>query len=255
MSYEPPADPWEPIEKQDGSGSYVSVYLSSDLARLPIRDVTRLGDNKSDPNLETMTYGLFSTCEPIMRGSIRARGIGEILFLTTVEDLGRCLVGRYELGWFVAFGDNDVALAATSMRFVEPIPVTRITGRAGTEISKKIRNFQIIGDDVAADLRGLIDGSRDRSVDYLEEIARLERMSMSRTGYSYPSRDKKESFSWAEAGAYLAALPEGHHAPNTSPSGKWVCTTCQTEIINAARLKICNVCKNRGTLEPVEVEQ
>lgn len=255
MTYEPPADPWEPIEKKDGSGSYVSVYLSSDLARLPIRDVTRLGDNKSDPNLETMTYGLFSTCEPIMRGSIKARGISEILFLTTIEDLGRCLVGRYELGWFVEFGDNDVALAATSMRFVEPIPVTRIVGKAGIQINKRLRNFQIVRDDGATDLRRLIDGSRDRSADYIEEIARLERMSMSRTGYSYPSWDKRESFSWVEAGAYLAELPEGHDAPNTSPSGKWICTVCQTEIINAARLKICNVCKSRGTLEPVEVEQ
>jgi hypothetical protein len=254
VTYEPPADPWQPIEKLDGSGSYVSVYLSSDLARLPIRDVTRLGDNKSDPNLETMTYGLFSTCEPIMRGSIKARGISEILFLTTVGELGRCLVGHYQLGWFVEFGDNDVALAATSMRFVEPIPLARIEGRAGAEINKKIRNFQIVGDEVAADLRGWIDGSRDRSADYLEEIARLERMSLSRTGYSYPSWDRKDAFSWADAGAYLAELPEGHNAPNTSPSGKWICTACQTEIINVARLKICNICKSRGALEPIEVE-
>jgi hypothetical protein len=129
--YAPPEHPWTPIDNRPGAGAYLSVYLSSPLARLPVRDVTRLNDNKSDPNLETGTYGLFSTCEPIMRGSIKARGIGEIFFLTTIEDVGRCLVGHYELGWLVEFEKKDVALAATSMRFIDPIPVDRISGKAG----------------------------------------------------------------------------------------------------------------------------
>src|SRR5687768_5215057 len=105
--FRPPAPPWVPITPRLGSGSYVSVYLSSDIARVPVRDVTRLSDNKSDPNLETATYGLFSTCEPIMRESIKSRGISEIFFITTVEDLGRCLTGWYELGWMVDVGDSD----------------------------------------------------------------------------------------------------------------------------------------------------
>ena len=76
------------------AGAYVSVYLSSEVGRVPVRDVLRLGDNKSDPNLETQTYGLFSTCEPTMRKSIAARGITEIFFVTSVEPIGRALVGQ-----------------------------------------------------------------------------------------------------------------------------------------------------------------
>src|SRR4051812_15572618 len=146
VSYRPPAPPWVPVNKRAESGSYVSVYLSSDLARLPVRDLTRLNDNKSDPNVETGTYGLFSTCEPIMRDSIVSRGISEIFFVTTVEGLGRCLVGRYELGWMVEVGDDDIALAASDMRFISPFPVDRIAGAAGVEMNKRLRNFRIVTD-------------------------------------------------------------------------------------------------------------
>jgi hypothetical protein len=248
--YEPPAAPWVPIERRAGSGSYVSVYLSSDIARLPVRDVTRLADNKSDPNLETGTYGLFSTCEPIMRDSIRSRGISEIFFLTTVEDLGRCLVGRYELGWMVEVGDSDIALAASSMRFISPHPVARLEGAARAALDKPLRNFQIVSEEVALQLGRVIDGSRDRTGDYLAEIGRLERLSKHGTGFRYPSWDRVDPFSWEDAGEYLSGLLGADVAGNTSESGIWVCSACGAEIRNVARLKICNVCKKPGTLEP-----
>jgi hypothetical protein len=249
-SYRPPASPWIPIVKKPGSGSYVSVYLSSDIARLPVRDITRLKDNKSDPNLETGTYGLFSTCEPIMRDSIISRGISEIFFLTTVDGLGRCLVGRYGLGWMVDVGDKDIALAASTVRFINPHPVGRLQGAARTALDKKLRNFQIVPDEVARDLRTLVDSSRDRTADYLEEIDRLERLSQHGTGYRYPSWDRRDSFTWSDAEVYLADLPGADTAANTSASGLWICSACGAQIENVARLKICNVCKKRGTLEP-----
>ena len=246
----PPAPPWKPVVRRPGTGSYVSVFLSSDIARLPVRDITRLNDNKSDPNLETGTYGLFSTCEPIMRDSIRARGISEIFFVTTFEDLGRCLVGRYELGWMVELGDKDVALAASNMRFVTPLPVSRLTGRAGAQLDKKLRNFEIILDEVASDLRQLLNAERDRTADYLEEIARLERRSLRGTGFKYPSWDRVDSFSWDDAAMYLGDLPETESPLNTSETELWVCTACGAQIRNKARLKLCSVCKALGTLEP-----
>jgi hypothetical protein len=228
----------------------LSVYLSSSAGRVPVRDVLKLGDNKSDPNLETLTYGLFSTCEPTMRRSIAARGIAEIFFVTTVDPIGRALVGRYELGWLAEVEEKDFAYAARSARFIDPIPVAQMVGRLGRELQKPLRNYKIVDPRIAESLRELVDASTDRTADYLFEIDRLERLSLSRTGFRYPSWDRVDRFSWASAGPYLATTSPTVAAPNTSPSGTWVCSACRTRIRNEARLKVCNVCGARGTLEP-----
>ena len=57
------------------------MYLPDDLSRLPVRHITRPHDNKSDPNIETGTYGLFSTCEHQMRSGIVNRGAQYIVFM------------------------------------------------------------------------------------------------------------------------------------------------------------------------------
>jgi hypothetical protein len=246
----PPAEPWARLSTTPAAGAYLSVYLSSPYARLPVRDVTRLGDNKSDPNLETLTYGLFSTCEPIMRASIASHGIGKIFFLTNIEGAGRALVGLYELGWLVEVDDGDVALAATSARFIEPIPVARIAGQAGKAVQTRMRAFMRVDAPVAAELSALVESAPDRTADYLAEIDRLERMSRARTGFRYPSWDRKDPFSWADAEPYLSNLSSKTAAPNTSPSGAWICSHCQARIVNRAKLKVCNVCGRRGTLQP-----
>lgn len=251
--YAPPADPWVPVT--DGGPApeaYVSVYLSSPLARLPVRDVTRLEDNKSDPNLETSTYGLFSTCEPIMRTSIANRGIREIFFVTTIEGRGRALVGYYALGWSAIVDEGDVAFAASQSRFVDPIMVASLRGRAGKALQPRLRNFKIVDAPTATALRHAVDEHPDRTDDYLAEITRLERMSLSRTGFRYPSWDRKEPFSWDAAAPYLSDLNVAEDAPNSSPTGAWICAACKSRIVNRARLKVCNVCNARGTLIPEE---
>jgi len=235
------------------AGAYVSVYLSSDVARVPVRDVLRVGDNKSDPNLETQTYGLFSTCEPTMRKSIAARGITEIFFVTSVEPLGRTLVGRYELGWFVEVNQGDFAFAATFARFIDPIPVSQIPGKAGAEMQKPLRNYRIIEPPIADALRTLVDGTPDRTSHYVFEIDRLERMSLSRTGFRYPTWDGTDAFGWATAGPYLQGASDTPVImPNSSPTGIWVCSHCGIQIRNEARLKVCSGCRERGTLQPVK---
>jgi hypothetical protein len=249
-SFRPPASPWTPIAAKPDAGSYVSVYLSSDVARLPVRDIMRLADNKSDPNLETGTYGLWSTCEATMRKSIVNRGIEEIFFITTVEGIGRALVGRYALGWVAQLGPNDAAFAAKAMRFVRPIPVSVIPGNAGKEMQATLRNYKIVREDIAAPLRSMVDAEADRTQDYLLEIDRLERMSFSRTGFRYPSWDRVDAFSWLGAGPYLAPSADAATIATMSPSGRWRCRACGAEIRNEARLKICNVCGERNTLIP-----
>jgi hypothetical protein len=215
-----------------------------------VRDVTRVGDNKSDPNLETLTFGLFSTCEPRMRASIAKRGIGEIFFLTNIEREGRALVGRYELGWLVEVENGDFALAARSAEFVDPIPVTLFRGRAGEAVRKRMRTDMRIDESIASRLRAAIRRKPDRTDRYLAEIARLERMSLSRTEFRYPSWDRTEPFSWSDVEPYLSDLSDEESGPNTSETGVWICTACDARIVNRARLKVCNVCRSRGTLIP-----
>lgn len=253
VSYTPPSPPWRPIVPQPDAGAYVSVYLSSAVGRVPVRDVLRLGDNKSDPNLETGTYGLFSTCEPPMRVSIASRGISEIFFITTVDG-ARALVGRYELGWYAEVDKGDFAYAASGMRFIDPIQLSQLSGRLGTEMQKKLRNYKIVDAKLAGQLRHLVDTAADRTSAYLFEIDRLERMSLARTGFRYPTWDGKTAFSWAIAGPYLAGTQNAGpaSAPNTSPTGSWKCVACGAEIRNEARLKVCSVCHERGTLQPVK---
>jgi hypothetical protein len=251
-SYAPPNSPWRPIVPRADAGAYVSVYLSSSLGRLPVRDVLRLGDNKSDPNLETGSYGLFSTCEPPMRVSIASRGISEIFFVTSVDG-ARALVGRYELGWLAEVDEGDFAYATRSMRFVDPIPLGQLSGRLGTEMQKRLRNYKIVDSKLADELRDLVNSADDRTSAYLFEIDRLERMSLARTGFRYPTWDGTTAFSWATAGPYLASTQKSglKSTPNTSPTGTWQCSACGAEIRNEARLKVCSVCHERGTLQPV----
>ena len=252
-SFAPPNPPWRPLVGTPDAGAYVSVYLSSDVSRVPVRDVLRLGDNKSDPNLETLTYGVFSTCEPTMRKSIASRGITEIFFVTTVDPVGRALVGRYELGWIAEVNKDDFAYAASAARFIDPVPVAQLTGKVGTEMQKKLRNYKIVDPQTADALRALVDGSPERTSDYAFEIDRLERMSFSRTGFRYPTWDGIDGFSWANAGPYLqGASGAPINAPNSSPTGIWVCSSCGAQIRNEARLKVCNACRERGTLQPAK---
>jgi hypothetical protein len=67
-----PVGLWKPLA--GGGTGYLSFYYSEPLARYPIRHITRPADNKSDPNIETATYGLFSICERQMRGKLVREG-------------------------------------------------------------------------------------------------------------------------------------------------------------------------------------
>src|SRR3954471_24861893 len=103
---------WIPLTVQS-EGGYLSFYYSDDISPLPVRWVTKPGDNKADPNLETGTYGLFSTCSLSMRSGVVKRKIGIIFFCTRTK-AGRELTGFYEPRWFTQgpLGQRDYCLAA-----------------------------------------------------------------------------------------------------------------------------------------------
>ena len=95
----PPNAPWIAIPIPQDAGGCLSVYYSDPLSRVPVREVTRPGDNKSDPNIETLTYGLFSTCGRAMRSGMVGRG-DRYLFFATKRGAGRVLTGYYDLCWY-----------------------------------------------------------------------------------------------------------------------------------------------------------
>jgi hypothetical protein len=251
-----PGSGWVQLDPLAEAGAYVSVFYSSPLARWPVRDIPRLKDNKSDPNLETMTYGLFSTCEPVMRGSIVDRRIGEIFFITNREDQGRVLVGSYQLGWHrpgpLSGASKDYVLAAKTARFIDPIRLGDIAGAAGVALRNWFRCFKIIDPPEAEQLRGIINSAPDRTDRYLEEITRLERQSEKVTGFRYPTWERTAPFTWDGADSYLdVADGDGEKVRNSSGSGRWRCLQCEQTISNSARLKLCPHCHAVGTLRPV----
>lgn len=256
-SLAPPNPPWQPLDRSSPALGYLSVYLSDPLARYPVRAITKLNDNKSDPNIETLTYGLFSTCEPMMRQSIVNRGIPYVFFVTRRENVGRVLTGYYDIGWqasgALAPTIQDYALAAAGCRFIDPIPVADVPDELGDELRRRFRCYMGVSAEHTDALRNLIDGRPDRTSGYLAEIARLERFSANVTGYVYPTWGREHGFGWGDAARYLrpmtdALAPEA--ADNTSPSSRWLCTACQETIVNIARLKVCPRCREPGTLVP-----
>jgi hypothetical protein len=248
----PPNDPWIPLQRADPPSGYLSVYLSDDLAtRYPVRDVTRIADNKSDPNLETRSYGLFSTCEERMRAGVVKRGIRYVFFLTSHRRAPRAVTGYYDIRWYTKGALSDDALAAERVRFVAPIPVADVEGSLGHELQRRFRMCLLLNAKHTGELRDLIDASSDLTDRYVEEIDRLERLAMRYTGYRYPSWRRTAPFSWTDARGWLPAEDDQIlDVPNSSPTGQWTCVACHDAIRSVARLKMCPNCGRRGTLRP-----
>lgn len=246
---------WAPLADDCGGAGYLSVYLSEPLARYPIRHVTRLADNKSDPNIETATYGLFSTCEGTMRAKIVREGRRWIFFVTTHAARGRKLVGYYELGWYSESTGGavlgDYALAAHTVRFVEPIPLVTLPEPARAICVPRFPTVRPIDRPTIQVLRDVLDHQPDRTAVYLRELRRIEQFARHHSGYAYPSWGQVEGFSWDDAHRYLQTVPGAKRAPAVPPSGQWRCTACTRIIGSKAFLKSCPVCKKLLTLTPL----
>lgn len=253
----PPNSPWLPLQAQDPPAGCVSYYYSDPLARVPIREVTRPGDNKSDPNLETMTFGLFSTCERQMRASVVNNGI-PFVFFTTRRRGERVLTGYYKVGWYsdsvLSPRGADFALAAIEARFIEePIPMSRLRGKLGEHLRTRFRTFLRLDEKETQRLFKLINEREDATDLYLSEIDRLERFNEFHTGFRCWGR--KMPFSWDDAATFLSASGGGiamKKVLNASPSGLWRCEACDSIIENKSLLKLCPACGQPGTLVPEE---
>jgi hypothetical protein len=251
-SGQPPIAPWVPLV--DTGRGYLSVYLSDKLARWPVRDITRRADNKSDPNIETMTYGLFSTCEPQMRNRIVQDGAATLFFVTRHRHKERVLTGYYHLGWYTegtrGAENRDFALAASTVRFIGPIPLSELPGNLAEECGSWFRTQKPVAVSSAAALRKVVDGREDRTEEYRQEVARLERFASSRTGFAYPSWGRKSGFTWQDAPEFYKRDGAVAKAPNSTRSRRWRCNDCGYVIPNVALLKQCPVCQSMASLVP-----
>lgn len=249
----PPNVPW--LALRDTGRGYLSYYYSDPLARYAVRELTRPADNKSDPNIETLTYGLFSTCEPMMRNRVVADGAATLLFVTR-RAKRRVLTGYYHVGWYAegALGadQRDWALAADAARFVDPIPLDDLAADVPS-CAGAFRTYRRLDPPDAAALRAYVDTRPDKTAAYLCELARIERFTAHRTGYAYPSWGRKDGFSWDVAPDFYRR-PDAVTAvaPNSSRTGRWCCTACDVVVPNGALLKQCPACRAIGTLTPDE---
>jgi len=165
----------------------------------------------------------------------------------------------YHLQWWTpqpAGGDNDFALAADSMHFVEePIPLVRVDELLGSDYSDNaFRQHRIVDHDTCLDMASLLRRQVDASDLYIEEIYRLQRFNLSRGGYRNLSLGQEKPFTWEDAAPILtdphpAAVEED--ISNQSATGKWKCRNCEGEIRNKARLRRCRQCGAIGTLEAI----
>lgn len=251
----PPNSPWVALLPKNPAAGAVSFYYSDPLARVPIREVTRPGDNKSDPNLETGTFGLFSTCERQMRASVVNKGLPYVFFVTR-RGGQRVLTGYYKIGWYsesvLSPRGADFALAASEIHFIEePIPLARVRGGLGEHLRSRFRTFLRVDENQTEHLLHLIHERENATDVYLSEIDRIERFNEFHTGYRCWGR--KQPFSWEDAVAFLSSGDAGVTANkvlNASPSGLWRCESCGAIHENKSLLKLCQACGKPGTLVP-----
>jgi hypothetical protein len=258
----PPHLPWHAFSPTEPAIGYVSYYLCDELARWPVRAVTRIKDNKSDPNLETGTYGLFSTCEEKMRSGIVASAPRYMFFVTRPRKAGRQLTGMYELGWWAPGSlhqrTRDFALAATTVHFIDPVPLESLPGNLAPTLSGRWRLNKRLDAEQTAALARYVTSQPNRTSSYLEELDRVERINQFHSGFRYPTWRREDSWSWADAARYLKAAPADPGAPkirNSSPTGWWRCTQCGEAMENARLLKACPVCHELDTLRPLTANE
>lgn len=250
----PPGPGWRELFDGTGEAGYVSIYYSDPLARYPVRWITRPRDNKSDPNLETATYGLFSTCGLHMRGKL-VREVRPHLFFVTKRGPGRVLAGYYEIGWCAestgGAEHGDYALAARRMRWIAPLPLTSLPRSIRDVLVPPFRSCRPLDPDACAVLLDVVYSADDLTAAYVEEIERLERYALDASGFRYPSWARIQGFRTDDMARYLGAVPRPPARP-ASKTGWWRCRECTRVTRSEAALKSCPLCSAMGSLHPEE---
>lgn len=284
VDYLPPNDPWETHNASPDARSYISIYYSEDqISRYPVREVTRPSDNKSDPNLETMSYGLCSTCTRGIRSGLVRNDRPYIFFCTNFKG-ERHLTGYYHIGWYskgpplltnFSHGSiqDDYRLVADEVRFVyPPISLEEVAEQTGFDDILSGFRKKLVTPEIADELVGLLDSRDDKTGDYIREIRRLERINKRYHGYRYPTWKRSEPFDWETVEQYVRMgsgeaddeirqkiehemAERALDLSSVSYEGvsDWHCLYCDEEFQNNAPLKLCPNCNNPGVIIPAEV--
>ena len=252
-----PMAPWTALPREAAPEGFLSYFYVDDLSGLPTRAVTKLGDNKSDPNVETGTYGLFSTCSQAMRSSVVNRG-ARFIFFVGRHSGERKIVGYYEVGWYAAGpsqnGRPDYALAAHRVRFVAPpLRARDLPPSLRPLLTSRWRMTKRVDARAAAALATVIQRMPDATDRYVAEVRRLERLNRFHSGYAYPTWGRVAGFDWSDAASYLKPRSSGLTSitANSTPSNTWECANCAAMLKNKALLKRCPACGELGSLQPV----
>jgi hypothetical protein len=253
----PPAAPWKEISRKPRAQGALSYYYNDELAKLPVRAVTKPQDNKADPNLETLSYGLFSTCQKGLRSAFVKNGRQHLFFITACRGV-RVLTGYYSVKWYAplpAAGPGDFALAADEAYFLgKPLPLADVDAACGTDINHWFRTSLLLEEEECQRILTLMHRQPDAKEAYLQELDRLERFNKSRGGFRYIGRQSDASFSWSIAAPFLLQKPVTTDSPqvaanNSSLSGWWTCEECGEDVFNKALLRACPGCSKVGTLK------
>jgi hypothetical protein len=201
QNVEPPNRPWQPIEYGSDNIATITFYYSDEKAPLiPVRDVSHRMDAKRDPNIETKTYGMFSNCCKGERKAIVTEGIKIQFFCTSRGNpRARVLTGYYIPKWYCELAPNDFAIAAETIRFVSPgFVLSDIVQYMGYPIADFFRTWKHIRGKKAIDrLKLLIDSAADATIDYLNEMNRLEQNALNDYGRMY--FDRQNGLTWEYA--------------------------------------------------------
>lgn len=201
----PPNPPWRPIQRGNTNLATITFYYGDAKSPVvPIRDVSNKNDAKPDPNIETLTYGLFSVCCKDERKAIVEKGITTQFFCTSRADSVRVLTGYYRPAWYCEIDANDYAITAESARFVSPgYALSKLTSFfEDYPIDKFFRTWKYIRDEkVIRRLLLLINSAPDATATYVSEIHRLEADSLEQYGHMYS--DRLEGYSWEIAGELM----------------------------------------------------
>ncbi|WP_192804582.1 hypothetical protein [Rhodococcus erythropolis] len=194
-----------------------------------------------------------------MRNRIVHDGAATIFFLSTrKKHQGRVLSGYYKIGWYTegtqGAVNRDFALAAIEMRFINPIRAKELPGPLAAICSAPFRTMKPIDAEITAALTKICDWQPDQTGNYLDEVVRIERFALARSGYAYPSWGRETGFTWHDAPDYYRADAELLKVPNSSSTRKWRCREpeCGYVITSGALLKKCPLCRKTATLVPVE---
>ncbi len=251
----PLSDPWKPFDFSDEPEGSLVAFLSDDSCKLPVRHVTRVGDNKADPNLETGTYGLFTTCYRRSRsGTVRNQR--KWLFFTTKHAYsGESVIpGYYALSHYAAHPgrERDFALQAEDIHFIEkPLITQEVYDELDFTSSPIVRGSKTLSFEQSEWLKEKLNEQPNATDQYIAEIDRLERLNKSHTGFRHIGLGMTEPFSWDAAQKFLKdPHPEcvEETPPRSGQSGIWTCQSCGETVKNVACLRVCKHCGEVHTL-------